>query len=115
MMAVLWQDLTAIAWDKLGIVGTTVVGILVVVLFFLRYLADQRKHEAEARSEFFKVIGEQRVEYSATLRDLTKQFGDRVEGIADAVTSSNERVETAMRDLAIDVRGAHSHAAGTKK
>lgn len=106
------QDLTAIAWDKLGIVGTTVVGILVVVLFFLRYLSDQRKHDAEQRKEFFTLIGEQRQEFSTTLRDLTKQFGDRVEGIADAVTSSNERVETAMRDLAIDVRGAH--AAGSK-
>lgn len=105
------QDLTAIAWDKLGIVGTTVVGILIVVLFFLRYLSEQRKHEAEQRGEFFKMLGDQRSEYSATLKDLSKQFGDRVEGIADSVTASNERVETAMRDLAIEMRGAQPHGA----
>lgn len=114
MNAITLQDLTSIAWDKLGPIGTTVVGILVVILLFLRYLSEQRKYEAEQRETFFKMLGDQRVEYSATLRDLSKQFGDRVEGIADSVTASNERVETAMRDLAIEMRGTQPHGVAKK-
>lgn len=96
-------QIESVQWDKLGIVGTTVVAIITVVTLFLRHLSEQRAHEATQRKEF-----------TDALATLTKQFGDRVEHIAGAVTASNERVETAMRDLAIEMRGNTPHGAQKK-
>lgn len=67
---------------------------------------------AKQRKEFADERAAERKEFTSALTGITTQFGDRVQHIADNVVASNERVEEAVRDLAIEMRTGNTRAKG---